>query len=142
MVEYKCKKCSRIFNRKNDYDRHITKKNPCNKITNLPIYNCETCDKKFTRKDNLTRHLKICKNTVINDIQKINNNGNYNISQMQKGDHNKMIIKNYNLFPFGKDGIDCLTTPEKIAIFSSDENPMEMIIVKLESKAFSLTCPY
>ena len=35
------------------------------------------------------------------------------------------------MFPFGKDGVDCLTTPEKIAIFSSDENPMEMIIVKV-----------
>ena len=61
----------------------------------------------------------------------IKNNNIHGNNQIISGDNGKIIVKNYNLFPFGKDGVDCLSIPEKITIFSSDENPMEMIIVKV-----------
>ena len=35
MVEYKCDRCSKIYSKKYDYNRHINRKNPCKKKTNI-----------------------------------------------------------------------------------------------------------
>ncbi len=32
MVSYKCDRCNKIFTHKNDYRRHINRKNPCKQI--------------------------------------------------------------------------------------------------------------
>lgn len=142
MTVITCDRCNKDFYNKSHYNDHINRKTPC---TKLKKYNyqvdglyCEDCGKYFSRPYTLSRHQKsscdkcLVTNTT-NTIEKGNNNTiNYHSGS---GNINNIVIKQY-LFPFGKDGIDCLTTPEKIAIFSSDENPMEMIIVKvnLDSK--------
>ena len=45
--------------------------------------------------------------------------------------NNNTIVNNYNIVPFGTDGIDCLTMEDKVSIFTSVVNPMEMIISKV-----------
>jgi hypothetical protein len=81
MVEYKCDQCSKIYNNKYDFNRHLNRKNPCelklssldeepqitseNKITSSVSeveassteLSCDFCKKTYTRKDNLNRHL-------------------------------------------------------------------------------------
>jgi len=136
MVEYQCNKCSKKFIRHGDYDRHLARKTPCTVTKNIDkkikIYKCKYCDTTSNRIDVIDRHTKTCANNTMEINIKNNKNKNKNGTQViTTGNYNNITIKQYNLFPFGKDGIDCLTTPEKIAIFSSDENPMEMIIVKV-----------
>jgi uncharacterized C2H2 Zn-finger protein len=144
MVEYQCKNCSKIFFKKYNYTRHIERKTPCSILkksfqVKKKNFKCKKCKKIFNRKDNYIRHINKCSCTSNTDLSLKKNTKQKIIGNISgqvlngdiNGDHNKFIIKNYNLFPFGKDGIDCLTIPEKIAIFSSDENPMEMIIVKV-----------
>ena len=130
MVVYECDICFKKFTRKGDYDRHLNKKNPCqicSKIDRkIKIYKCDGCKRTFNRCDSLTRHIEICtnhrnttnistKNKTIENNRNTLNNGIINRSQIINGDNNTITI-NY-LYPFGKDGIDDLTTPEKIAIF-------------------------
>jgi len=138
MVEYQCNKCKKIFVKKYNYLKHIKRKTSCTILKKYfqtqQKFKCKYCGKLFNRKDNYNRHTKSC-NKKNNTPKKIKQNIIKN-RQIIKGDNNinnnnNIVIKQYNLFPFGKDGIDCLTTPEKVAIFSSDENPMEMIIVKV-----------
>jgi uncharacterized C2H2 Zn-finger protein len=80
MVEYKCNKCTKIYNHKGDYDRHINKKKPCtlalsnesNLHDSAPVgaqistkdvdinekeSMCQYCSKMFTRESSLKRHL-------------------------------------------------------------------------------------
>lgn len=146
MVSYKCNNCGKLFNKKFDMDRHINAKNKCRKNNEKNVNNnqpkrfiCLACEKIFGRKDSLIRHEKVCEikteHNIINKNENINTENNYG-NQFFGNINGNVIMNNYNLFTFGKDGIDCLTTPEKIAIFFSDENPMEMIIVKvnLDSK--------
>ena len=75
MVLYKCNRCSKIFYHKNDYNKHIKRKNPCkinpHKLTQsggfVPQKNgenltCSGCNKTFSRQDTLTRHtMRYCK---------------------------------------------------------------------------------
>ena len=146
MVEYGCQKCTKIFSRKGDYERHIARKTPCTFQKNMrrkpKILWCRKCKKKFNRIDVYKKHENNCKNKQINNkikqniIKKNINNGQF-INGDINGGNNQFIIKNYKLLPFGKDGIECLTTPEKIAIFSSDENPMIIIKVNLDSNNIS-----
>jgi len=96
----------------------------------IQIYKCKYCDKKSNRRDIIDKHIKNCTASITyTHIEKNKNkNGNHIIAT---GDNNKIIIKQYNLIPFSKDGIDCLSINEKFEIFSSNENPMEMIIIKV-----------
>ena len=137
MVVYKCEVCSQFFNKKDNYDRHMKRKTPCYpgcKINNKSkIFSCNICKKKFNRKDNCDRHIKNCENLP----SKNNNNNNNNKGEIVavNGDRNNInsgnVTIHYNLFPFAQDGVDCLTTSEKIAIFTSEKNPCEMIIIKV-----------
>ena len=86
MVEYKCDKCNKIFNKKSNFTKHINRKNKCKSkeivnIQNIPentqnipeIYpklsdnketkmKCSYCDKIFVYKSGLYRHTKLrCK---------------------------------------------------------------------------------
>lgn len=135
MVQYKCDTCFKVFTKKSTYERHINRKNPCTFAENIDskikIHTCKKCNKTFNRKDHFIRHYKTCTGINSNNQKNIKNGRDIINSQIINGDNSKIIIKQYNLFPFSKDGTDCLSIPEKIAIFSSDENPMEMIIVKM-----------
>lgn len=73
MVEYKCDKCQKYFNKKSNFISHINRKNPCSlspqslqsppnsppeiELISEKVFSCQYCDKIFTRKDHLTRHL-------------------------------------------------------------------------------------
>jgi hypothetical protein len=136
MVKYVCKKCNKTFDRKYVFDRHNARKTSCvfGSKTNkkLTENKCEKCDCAFSRKDALLRHNKNCNGTkIITTNKSVSGKNNTAIQCDIKGNKNNVVINNNNyLFAFGKDGIDCLSSPEKITIFESDENPMEMIVVK------------
>jgi len=49
---YNCTKCSRVFSRQIDLDRHIERKIPCNRT-----FTCNRCYKSFNRKCNYTSHI-------------------------------------------------------------------------------------
>ena len=61
---YKCNRCSKIFNHKNDFRKHISRKNKCPIVADEPPcseseqFSCPRCDKVYSSRSNLTRHLK------------------------------------------------------------------------------------
>ena len=130
MGEHKCNKCGKSFDRKMSLDRHLNRIYPCNRKESK--IKCKYCNKKFNRKDNLNRHIKNIHSDNINaTVNGNNNNGNNCI--VSTGNHNKnnMTVNQYFLTPFGNYHLDeDLTTPEKIAIFTSSYTVIEMIIFK------------
>lgn len=50
--KYNCTKCSRIFSRQIDLDRHMERKIPCDRT-----FTCARCYKSFNRKSNYTSHI-------------------------------------------------------------------------------------
>lgn len=48
-----CPKCHKVFNRKDNYIRHLKRKNSCEKSV---TFQCESCNKTFSTKSNLNRH--------------------------------------------------------------------------------------
>jgi len=136
MVEHKCKKCGQIFNKKSTLDDHLKRKNPCDKgDLNLE---CQYCHKRYSRRDSLNRHLKTMhtditvKNCVTGNNSIIANKNNNSIIANNNSNItvNNNNINQFFLLPFGIYKLDDLTTTEKIAIFSSKCNPIEMIIIK------------
>jgi hypothetical protein len=151
MVGYVCSRCKKIFKKKYDYDKHINRKIQCvmnNDTKNSDIDSpCAICKKKFSRKDKLQSHMNnfhgITDSKIINKIQNILLNGSNNEFHNKSHNntnspHNNMdncgnnvtnITNNYiKIIPFGKDGTDCLSFPEKMKVFSSETSPLETII--------------
>lgn len=150
----KCE-CGDTFRTKSTMERH-KRSGSCSENKKIKrIYKCKNprCVCTYMRSDHLRRHMMTCKyKTEVNvggnvegnvgDAGK-NNNGSVDGTQAKKsnlvtlhGDENtvttqNITINNYNIVPFGTDGIDCLSMVEKIKIFSSRENPLEMIIFKV-----------
>jgi hypothetical protein len=63
MKDYICNRCNKEFKYKQNYKRHINKKNPC-KIEEY--YKCDTCNKEFDRKYNYERHMKdVCMKDIL-----------------------------------------------------------------------------
>lgn len=69
-MKYECSICKKVFDRKNNYVRHLHRKNKCLKITQknnqnsskngklyLSINECKYCHRIFTRKYSLKKHL-------------------------------------------------------------------------------------
>ena len=156
MVKYICKRCKKNFEHKAAYDRHLNRKNKCeikkfNSKTNKKEkdHYCKICDKKYSRKDALIQHKKtqlhknnIKKNKMIlGDQNKLINKGDKNNSIY--GSRNNLIKKknfnnnnttinnnNYYISPFGNEEISKLSTQDKIAILTSNDNPIITIILK------------
>lgn len=135
MVVYTCERCQKQFPQKCVYDNHINRKLPCHKnnkiIENDDDYYCKTCDKYFSRSDALKRHENTLAHMQLKEekVKMKATTTNGNINQIN-GNNNIIINNNYYLLPFGGPEIDKLTTEDKVAIFTSDENPIIMIIIK------------
>ena len=56
MVEYICSRCTTIFTKKYNYEKHKNRKYPCKKLK----FECEFCNKSYSSKSNLNKHLKKC----------------------------------------------------------------------------------
>lgn len=131
---YTCERCNKKFYNETHLKDHMNRKIPCIKIPidNKEVNNyCEKCNKYFSRPYTLNRHIRTIhdKNKTPN-FNKINTNNGNNNQIINTGDNNKIIVKQYNIYPFGKYELDDLSTTEKIAIFSSNLNPIEMIVIK------------
>lgn len=147
MVEYQCEKCSKIFDRKYDYERHKKIKNDCSKngskVNKLVIHQCEKCDLILKRKDYLTSHRKICKG----EKKIININGDNNKNQVNYNDVNYNDVKNVLmtgnnsaanqnsnniinlvLINYGTDGCTCLTPTELIKVLQTKDNLISALI--------------
>lgn len=135
MTGLTCQRCNKSFYDKSHYQTHINRKIPCtisekNNVDTIDLQ-CHKCGKKFSKPFSLKRHLNtVCKNKKSKNII-ITDTNNGNINQFNIGNNNNLIIKQYNLLPFNQDGIDCLSTPDKIAIYSSPDSAIEMIIIKI-----------
>jgi len=57
-MEYICSKCGKGFDRKDNLDRHLKKKNPCDVVKNEGKYKCINCERRFKFRNNLTIHIK------------------------------------------------------------------------------------
>lgn len=141
MAIFTCKKCSKQFDHKTNYNHHLNRKTACNKNnkfikngskTNKIInHKCNQCKKSFSRKDSLTRHLKICKGNINkNKINGKNNGINSNIN----GDNNVAHLNNFiktpiyiNLVFYAKDGIKSLNYDELNKLLGSKENLIEAL---------------
>jgi len=136
MVEHECPNCLKKFKKKYSLERHLNKKNPCDSAKNSHL-KCKFCNKRFCRKDSLNRHIKTMHANITKQIKKLNIDGDNNNVQSVMVDklihnHNGDVINNnyFVLCPFSKEEIDKLSTNDKICIFSSNENPIIMIVVK------------
>lgn len=127
MVSYTCNKCKKEFNNKLGYDRHNLRTTNCTATDNSKFV-CKNCNKAFCRKDSLRRHYTVCQIHK----EEINTNNNATGTQnVNNGDHNNINNITINLMPFGQDGITSLSTLDRLAIFSSNKNPMEEITLKV-----------
>lgn len=127
MVEHKCPKCGKIFNKKSSFNNHLKKLKPCKKDKKNQ-YECKHCNKLFTRKYNLNRHIKTAHNINVDTTNIENNNGNIII-----GDHNNLTVNNNQFFllPFGTYCLEKdLSVEDKVKIFSSKSGAIETIILK------------
>lgn len=137
MVTYTCDRCHKNFHQKCKFNKHISRKIPCeineNKIENNNDNYCNVCNKYFSRHDALKRHKNTQFHKLLKDKITIKNNAKTkygNINQVI-GDKNIVINNNYQfILPFGNEETDTLTPEEKLAIFASDTNPIVMIIIK------------
>lgn len=74
MVEYTCHKCKKVFKKKYSYDKHVARKNPCDRQIGSTLDNnheCKICDKIFSSYSSLHKHTK--KNCKPDDIKVFNN---------------------------------------------------------------------
>jgi hypothetical protein len=106
MVEYKCEKCEKIFNKKSNYITHINKKNPCNEDGT----ECKYCQRIYSRKDYLKKHMELCKKkNIINEINIQTNNGIVNNA--------KSVVNNFIVInPFLCEDMSKLTEKQKTNI--------------------------
>ena len=59
MTNYKCNKCRKIFNHKNDYRKHLNRKNTCKLLTKESYdFTCRECDKTYSSMSCLNRHIR------------------------------------------------------------------------------------
>lgn len=132
MVKYICETCKLAFDKKCRYDKHLERKTNCKILKYKPekkVHNCGFCEKEFSRADSLRRHISMCpminltkNNTNIKGNENFhihgNNNGDIDNSTTITNNNNNNNIS-FNIYPCGKDGIDCLSLDEKIQVLVS-----------------------
>src|SRR5438105_1605438 len=73
MVSYKCNKCNKTFDHKNDYNKHIKRKKSClPKKLKENILTCPDCDNTFNSEHNLNEHIHHCSAGKMNHTNNIN----------------------------------------------------------------------
>jgi len=106
MVEYICYKCKKVFKKKYSYDKHVTRKNPCDRQIGSTLDNnheCKVCGKIFSSYSSLHKHRKkSCKSDdimIVNNIQSIDNRtiNNQNNHLSVDGDVKVVKFGNENL---------------------------------------------
>ncbi|XWV26675.1 hypothetical protein QJ857_gp0385 [Tupanvirus soda lake] len=130
MIEYKCNKCNKIFQKKSHLQDHLNRINPCN-LKKQKI-KCEYCNKMYSRTDTLNRHINTIHTDVIKKANIVNAEHN-NIHGNQNIYNGDVTINNNNYFvlcPFSHEEIDKLSTDDILWIFGSDDNPIIMIVIK------------
>ena len=85
---YNCSKCSKTFNNKRNYTRHINKKNLCYKKLE-----CIKCKKIFNKKNNYSRHIKMKISCTLKNHKKINKNAQLQLVLVNK---DNLILKKDN----------------------------------------------
>ncbi|AUV59019.1 hypothetical protein [Acanthamoeba polyphaga mimivirus] len=146
MPIYTCDKCSKQFDHKSKYNRHIERIRSCANKKNisgsktakkLPDHKCKYCKKKFSRKDSLNRHLNSCKikNPVIKKSKNINNgdkntNGNKNIIAIDsKNCNNNNNNKTYNIIlNFASSTTNDLSSHDILSFLKSNTGIIEKFI--------------
>lgn len=124
MVEYKCDRCHKTFNKKSNYNYHINRKFKCNK-KRKNTYICNGCDKSFYDKSKYTRHLqnkKSCHNKNNPYISSLKDQISSLLNKLEEQEEEikklkstpkppkpKVIINDY-----GKENIDYLTKEDII----------------------------
>ena len=73
MPIYKCQKCSKEFIYKNDYRRHMNRKNPCKEKNNArENLQCEKCNKTYYSIYTLKRHIEnSCADNIDENIEDV-----------------------------------------------------------------------
>ena len=69
MVIYECENCNKIFNRKSNYDRHMSRKNPCKNDKKMEILKHKMGKKKSCPKKRAVAQKKGQKKKVSTDLQ-------------------------------------------------------------------------
>ncbi|ANB50171.1 hypothetical protein [Powai lake megavirus] len=131
MVIFTCDQCSKQFDRKSNYERHLNRKNRCEKKKNISgsktlkkIFNneCKQCKREFSRKDSLTRHLKTCKNEIYISKSK---------KQKSKTQNNRLKIQDnelINICEFAKDSHKNLSVLDIVSIIKTENKFWENFI--------------
>nr|QZX42592.2 C2H2 type zinc finger protein [Mimivirus sp.]URM62527.1 C2H2 type zinc finger protein [Mimivirus sp.] len=135
-----CNKCSKQFDHRSKYNRHLERIRSCTNRKNISgsktskniIDNkCKHCKRDFSRKDSLTRHSKVCK---------IKNRTNKSTTQITKPNiqNNKPNIQNnkpniqftnlMNIYEFTKDSYKNLSTKDFLQIIKTENKFWENFI--------------
>lgn len=155
MVEYKCKKCNKVFNHLGNYNTHVMRLFPCNEkkdkketpkenlnenINDSSGLECKYCKKLFSRRDVCTRHEKHnCKNRKDIEFEKnkeeflkqpvINNFQTVNnFNTINNFQQNFNYPSDTNLNPFGKEDISFLTHGIMKNILKNPDNGIPQLI--------------
>ena len=102
MVNYKCDKCWKEFDKKSTYDRHMMRKKVC---TDKLKVNCVYCAEQFSSNSNRVRHEKGCKLKCVteknNVIKDVSINGSYNTLEQTNNSYNTTNNITIVISPFG-----------------------------------------
>ena len=122
--KYKCEQCEKEFTKKDSYNKHLRRKNPCVSRDSwdktLRPFGCDTCNATFTKKYNLDRHIE-------NIHAKIDNKNSVDKYVANKND----TIIHHDTIPFGMDGISTLSLSEQCEVFGHGTNSIESILLKI-----------
>lgn len=126
--EIKCEHCGQKFSRPFTLKRHL--ENICNVnnvTTNIITDNTNQKNEEQKNKAHLNDAGIMAGNDNNNTVDNSKNDITNNINTT-----NNIIINNNNyITPFGKEKLNILSMEDKIEIFVSESNPMEMLIVKI-----------
>ena len=122
MKIFVCDRCTKTFNHKTNFQRHILRKNPCQFVNNNDIsreellekyfpkkkeeevekkFVCKNCKKEYNCLSHLNRHSKNCKTNIELELNKIKNEIEDIKSTPQVINYNTQNIQTINVNAFG-----------------------------------------